>query len=89
MMECGLQLSGRVRPLPSPWDGAARRLSQNSCPWGRWGYLILLLLLSALGLLGSDVRAKETWLGRDVQSLSARRMDIGPKCGGESPKRPP
>uniref|UniRef100_A0A8C9ENI0 Cell adhesion molecule 3 n=1 Tax=Pavo cristatus TaxID=9049 RepID=A0A8C9ENI0_PAVCR len=30
----------------SPPHGAARRLSRNSCPWGRGGYLILLLLLS-------------------------------------------
>uniref|UniRef100_A0A669R423 Cell adhesion molecule 3 n=1 Tax=Phasianus colchicus TaxID=9054 RepID=A0A669R423_PHACC len=40
-------------------------------PWGRWGYLILLLLLSALGLFGSDVCAKETWFERDVQSSGA------------------
>lgn len=46
--------------LPVQLSSLAHQLSQNSCPWGRrGGYLILLLLFSALGLLGSVEPSEE------------------------------
>lgn len=61
--EEGVQpLAGRasIPLLPVQLSSLAHQLSQNSCPWGRrGGYLILLLLFSVLGLLGSVEPSKE------------------------------